>query len=106
MNLKNPIIQQIISVASKSAPDAELFLFGSQARGNSNKSSDWDILILLNQDSVSPLTEKSFMNDFYDLELSTGEIFSPLVYSKKDWNSKYSNTPLYLLINKEGVRLK
>jgi hypothetical protein len=46
------------------------------------------------------------MDEFYDLELETGEIFSPLIYSKNDWNSNYSITPLYENIQKEGVKLK
>jgi hypothetical protein len=46
------------------------------------------------------------MDEFYDLELQTGEIFSPLIYSKKEWESNYSITPFYENIQKEGIRLK
>jgi hypothetical protein len=38
--------------------------------------------------------------------LETGEIISPLIYSKNDWNSNYSITPFYENVKNEGVRLK
>ena len=46
------------------------------------------------------------MNKFYDLELETGEVISPLIYSKKEWNNYYSVTSLYENIKKEGIKLK
>lgn len=93
-------------VIDKNAPDSEVYLFGSQARGNAKKLSDWDLLILLNIPSVSFDFERKFMDDFYELELKTGEIFSPMIYSKNDWNTKYSITPFYENIQKEGIKLK
>ena len=93
-------------VVDKNAPDSEVYLYGSQARGNAKRLSDWDLLILLNSANVSFDFETKFMDEFYELELKTGEIFSPLIYSKKDWNSNYSITPLYENIQKEGIRLK
>lgn len=69
------------------------------------KLSDWDLLILLNTPNVLFDVETKFMDAFCELELKTGEIFSPLIYSKNDWNSNYSITPLYENIQKEGIRL-
>ena len=46
------------------------------------------------------------MDEFYELELETDEVISPLIYSKEDWRSNHSITPLYENIKKEGVRLK
>ena len=90
----------------KNAPDSEVYLYGSQVRGNAKKLSDWDLLILLNTPNVSFDFETKFMDEFYELELETGGIFSPLIYSKNDWNSNYSITPLYENIQKEGIRIK
>ncbi len=93
-------------VIEKNAPDSEVYLYGSQARVNATKTSDSDLLILLNSANVSFDFETKFMDEFYELELETGEIFSPLIYSKNDWNSNYTITPLYENIQKEGIRLK
>ena len=46
------------------------------------------------------------MDDFYELELETGEIFSPLFYSKNDWNFNLKITPLFENIEKEGIKIK
>lgn len=106
MSRKDKILQKIIKVVDKNAPDSEVYLYGSQARGNANKLSDWDLLILLNRRNISFDLETKFMNEFYDLELETGEVISPLIYSKYDWNNKYFITPLFENIKNEGIKLK
>ncbi|MFC0878772.1 nucleotidyltransferase domain-containing protein [Saccharicrinis sp. FJH2] len=106
MRNREQILQKIIWVVDKNAPDSEVYLYGSQARGNAKKLSDWDLLILLNNPSVPFEFETKFMDAFYELELETGEIISPLIYSKSEWNSNYSITPLFENIKKEGIKLK
>ncbi len=106
MSKRELILNKIIKVVDKNAPDSEVYLYGSQARGNSKKLSDWDLLILLNTPKLSFDLETQFMDEFYDLELETGEIISPLIYSKSDWNNNYSITPLFENIKNEGVKLK
>lgn len=106
MAIKKQILNRIIRVVDSNAPDSEVYLYGSRARGKATRLSDWDLLILLNMPNVSFEIETKFMDEFYDLELETGEIFSPLIYSKSDWNSKYNYTPLFVNIKNEGIRLK
>jgi len=106
MSKKVQILQMIKTVIDRNAPNAELYLYGSRARGKSNKLSDWDLLILLNGSDVSFDFELKIMDELYDIELETGEIISPLIYSKNDWNSNYSITPFYENVKNEGVRLK
>ncbi len=105
MTKKEQILQLIIKVVEKNAPDSEVYLYGSQAIGNAKKTSDWDLLILLNSQSVSFEFETKFMDEFYDLELETGEVISPLIYTKRDWDSNYAVTPFFEIIKKEGIRL-
>ena len=69
-------------------PDADIILFGSHARGNASKDSDWDILILLNSTKVSRKTEQEYRHELFDVELETGEPISTFVYSKTDWRNK------------------
>jgi len=106
MNKRDKILNRIIGVVDKTAPGAEVYLYGSRARGNAKRLSDWDILILLNSKNISFDLETKFMNEFYEVELETGEIISPLVYTKSDWNERLSITPLYENIKKEGVRIR
>jgi len=106
MSRKEKILRMIIKVVDKNAPDSEVYLYGSQARGSAKKLSDWDLLILLNRPSISFTLETKIMDDFYELELETGEVISPLIYSKSDWKNKYSITPLFENIKNEGIKLK
>ena len=86
-------------------PNAEIILFGSQARGDFNKDSDWDILILLNQLDVSRDTEMEYREELFEIELETGEPISTFVFSKNDWESIHKITPLYQNIKTEGIEL-
>jgi len=106
MSKDEQIVQRIITVANRTAPDSEVYLYGSRARGKARKLSDWDLLILLNSINISFDFETKFMDDFYEIELETGAIISPLIYSKKQWIEDYISTPLFENIKKEGIRLK
>jgi predicted nucleotidyltransferase len=87
------------------APDAEIYLYGSRARGDSNLFSDWDLLILLNTKQVSFDYETQLMDSLYDVELETGEVISPLFYPKDEWYTNYSITPFFENIQNEGIKI-
>jgi uncharacterized protein len=106
MNDSEKIISKIISVVDKTAPDSEVYLYGSRARGDSKKFSDWDLLILLNSKNIAFDFERKFIDEFYEVELETGEIISPLIYTKDDWNANHLFTSLFDNIQKEGKRIK
>lgn len=100
--------ENIISLIKKNIeeidPRAEVMLFGSRARGDEKKDSDWNLLILTDY-PVSFQIEQRFRHHLFELELELGEAFSTFVYSKSDWDMKHSVTPLYQNISKEGIRI-
>ena len=106
MSKYDQIVQRIVSMANRTVPDAEVYLYGSRARGTAHKLSDWDVLVLLNSMNISFEFETNLMNEFFELELETGEIISPMIYSQQEWNEKYSITPLFENIQREGIRIK
>jgi predicted nucleotidyltransferase len=106
MNSKEKhIIGLIRSKINEKDPDADIILFGSHARGTANKDSDWDILILLNLPNVTRKIEQDYRHELFDVELEIGEAISTFVYSKSEWETKHSVTPLYFNISKEGIRI-
>jgi predicted nucleotidyltransferase len=106
--MKEPkkIIDKIVRMADLNYPDSEIYLYGSQARGDAKKYSDWDLLILLNRQNIPFDLEIKMMDDLYDVELETGVVISPLIYTKSDWYDRHSITPLYENIKNEGIRIK
>ena len=106
MTHKQQMLNRIIGVVNQTAPDSEIYLYGSRARGDAGKLSDWDLLILLNSNKLSFDFETKFMDSFYEIELETGEIISPLFYTKKDWTENHFITPLFENIEKEGIRIQ
>ncbi|MCX6257938.1 MAG: nucleotidyltransferase domain-containing protein [Bacteroidia bacterium] len=99
-------MQKIREIVNRSAPKAEVFLYGSRAKGTYTNQSDWDILILLNSRQLKFNTEKKFIDDLYEIELETGEVISPLIYTKTEWNKRHLVTPLFENISKDGIRIQ
>ncbi|MGC1391469.1 MAG: nucleotidyltransferase domain-containing protein [Bacteroidales bacterium] len=83
---------------------AQGIIFGSRARGDARKDSDWDILILTDY-PVTMKIEDDFRDKLLDLELETDQSLSIFIYQKSDWNTRHKITPLYTNIQKEGVPL-
>ena len=105
MSDKEKMIEKIKETVLNTAPDSEVYLYDSQATGTNHTSSDWDLLVLLHQNKISFDFESKFMDDFYELELSTGAVISPLIYSKTDWNENHLRSPLFKNIQKDGIRI-
>jgi uncharacterized protein len=100
---KQQIIHLIRQKVNELDSTAEVILYGSRARGDNKRDSDWDVMILLNRMNVDKKTEQTFRHHLLDLELEIGVPISVFVYSKSDWEGKYSITPLFRTIKKEGI---
>lgn len=105
MSRYETILSKIKLAVYSIAPNAEIYLYGSRARKTAKKHSDWDILILLNTPYLNFEFEKQLINILYDIEIETGEVISPVVYTKKEWDERFYITPLFENINHDGIRL-
>lgn len=103
--IENFILKKISKRIHATDPEAEAYLFGSRARGNFRSDSDWDILILVDQEKVNNEIELKFRNDLYDLELDSGQNISILIYPKKYWKERLIYSPLYENVLKEGIQI-
>lgn len=104
-NSKSKILNQIKRIVKDKEPSAKIYLYGSRSRGTAKDNSDWDLLILINKDDISNEVEREITYPLYDLEFDTGEVISPMIYSEKEWNSKYKVTPFYQNVMREGILL-
>ena len=84
-------------------PEAEVYLFGSRARGDFNDESDWDFLILTYREANLKL-KTTFRERIYDIESDTSQVISFVLYGKSRW-AELEITPLYRNVEKDGIRL-
>lgn len=65
-------------------PNAEVILFGSRARGDYRKDSDWDFLILTDL-SVDWKLKDKIRDKIFDTELETETAIFSLVKNREEW---------------------
>ena len=85
--------------------DAEIIIYGSKARGDDEKYSDIDLLIL-----VGVLVDRNLKEEIteimYDIELKYDVVFGIIVENRDFWNSPLANAmPLHWNIDRDGVLL-
>ena len=94
-------IQKLLGIRLK-----KVILYGSYARGDYNKHSDVDIMILTDLSFEEIENYRDKISDIaYDIELKTGIILSPVIKNIEKYNSKVNYIPFYKNVEKEGVVL-
>ena len=84
----------------------KIILYGSYARGDYNKNSDIDIMILTDLTSEE-ISRYSLLiwEKCADIEIDKGIVISPLIRNLDDFNSWLNVKPFYMNIANEGVVL-
>jgi len=97
------LLLRCAQVVQEEHPDAQIVLYGSQARGDATAESDVDILVLLSSDL--PSQERSRIHDrLYEIGLDCDLAISAIIKSVPDWEQPISRaTPLYRAIQEEGI---
>jgi predicted nucleotidyltransferase len=99
------LFAQVKGAIRRVAPNAEVILFGSRARGNARPDSDYDLLVLTDQ-PVSLALEERIREQEYPIELETGAVLALLPYGKAAWSSpRCQAMPLHAHVQRHGVTL-
>lgn len=100
------VIERIKETAERILPEgASLWLYGSRARGDARPDSDYDLLILLDKDTITGDDHDKYG---YPLRESGWEIWTeinPHIYTRKDWKS-WSFSPFYKNVEHDKIVLK
>src|SRR5947207_1490154 len=97
---KKHMLQMIKDSVQQAEPGATLILYGSYARGDEREDSDIDILILIDRDKdkIKWKEGEHIAYPLLSLEIETGVVISPVIYSKKGW-ANHRVTPFYKNVN-------
>ena len=85
-------------------PHSMAILYGSRARGDAHPYSDWDILWILDKET---LTQADYDSVCYPLVLLGCEIdeeINPILYTANEWQ-QYQSTPFYENVTTDGINL-
>lgn len=86
-------------------PSAQVWLYGSRARGEAREDSDWDILVLSEKDKLTFKEEEQFMDHICNLVVETGQAIQLFAYGNKDWHTRHAVTPFYQNVQSEAIKL-
>lgn len=96
------VTDMISARVHQTEPDAKVLLFGSRARGEARPDSDWDVMVLLNDNSKTNRWDA--VKQLFYLSLDIEQDINPIVYTKSEWN-KRSFTPFYKNVMKDGIEI-
>ncbi len=102
---RKSVVKKIVETIRNVEPDAEIILFGSEARGDAAKESDIDILVLIDREILSYSEKQDITYPLFELELETGVFISPIVKTKKEWTERPFKTPFYINVSNDGILL-
>ncbi len=97
--------EKLLSVVKENvreiAPLAKIILFGSRSRNDFSDESDWDFLILTEEEATESRKEQ-IRTCLFEIELDLNQSISSIIHSKKEWDN-FEITPLYQTIEDEGI---
>lgn len=103
MYAHNDIIKEISSNIKDIVSDkGHVYLYGSRARGDANKDSDWDFLVLLDKPKIENSDHDSVGYAITSLGWDYGECFIPILYTKSEWDS-FSFMPFYKNVERDKI---
>ena len=102
---KQSVIEQIKRLGKEVLPKgSNLILYGSRARGDNRTDSDWDLLVLVDQEKQQLQDFDRYAYPFVEMGWQTGEEINPMLYTRKEWQQRHF-TPFYHNVEHDKIEL-
>ena len=102
---ENSIIERINILGKRILPpQGQLYLYGSRARGDARPDSDYDLLVLIPKNHLTPEDYDNYTYPFTELGWKMNQSINPILYTQKEWK-QYSFTPFYHNVQQDAIRL-
>lgn len=104
-DIESDFLKRVKQAVLEVEPSAEVYLYGSRARGEADAESDWDFLILL-EGPVDQEREERLRYSLYEMGRAGGEVFNLMIYRREDWHDKDApRTPYQANVRREDILL-
>ncbi len=106
MNKNAVIIEEISRLARQMFGHGEgaVYLFGSQARGDSSLRSDWDILVITDDKIATDDDFSRFAFPYAEIGWRYGAQITPIHYTRSQWAAE-KDTAFYRNVVSEAIML-
>lgn len=102
---ESKVYESLRQIAREVLPEGgHVWLYGSRARGEAHKESDWDILLLFDKPKVEQSDYDNIVYPFTELGWKLGEMIIPIVYTKREWQ-EVSLSEFYDNVEKDKIEL-
>ena len=101
---RTQIISLIRDTIRASEPTAQIILYGSRARGDARKDSDWDVLVIVDRPKTDLNDYKRLWYSVYYKGLDYGVEINPTLYTRKEWEQA-PPTMFKYNVKTEGIAL-
>ncbi|NOT02435.1 MAG: hypothetical protein HOP29_17660 [Phycisphaerales bacterium] len=97
------VIREAAAVLRERFPVKRIVLYGSKARGDDDRDSDVDLLVLMDHDMN--MTERGeVISAIYPVQMKHMVMLSPLIIGEDEWeNGVYQVLPIHDEIDRDGV---
>lgn len=98
------IFTDIKATAQRVIPkNGQVILFGSQARGDFNNHSDWDLLILLDKPTIEKIDHDKYTYPFWELGWKIDAMIHPIIYTLSYWQN--TTSAFKTNVDRDGIKV-
>jgi predicted nucleotidyltransferase len=102
---REELLEQVKQAIREIELKAEIILYGSRARQDSQAQSDWDFLVLLDGPVNDERIDK-IRHRLYEIEWQSDEVLCSIIRNREEWNSPLCKSmPFYQNVELDGIVL-